>query len=127
MQDKDTHGQAAEADDQRFCFFCMNGKAQQEKKRNRVPQNRTGIIIEQVSKSTMDQIKTCFFDAEIIEDGKEQHQNPVKPQGHMHGEQHGIFLRLNSTQTTKEEKEKPCPETERLGNILLYTVASLHG
>lgn len=71
--------------------------------------------------------KGLFFDAEIIEDSKEQRQDPVKPQGHMHGEQHGIFLRLNSAQTAKEEKEKPCPEAERLGNILLDAVTSLHG
>lgn len=37
MQDKNTHGQTAETDDQSFCLFCMNGKAQQKKKCNRVP------------------------------------------------------------------------------------------
>lgn len=127
MQDKNTHGQTAETDDQSFCLFCMNGKAQQKKKCNRVPQNRTGIIIEQVSKSVMDQIKTCFFDAEIIEDGQKKYQNTMKPQGHMHGKQHGVFLRFNSTKAAKEEKEQPCPEAERLGNILLDTVTPVHG
>ena len=127
MQDKNTHGQTAETDDQSFCLFCMNGKAQQKKKCNGVPQNRTGIIIEQVSKSVMDQIKTCFFDAEIIEDGKEQHQDPVKPQRHMDGQKQGIFLCLDCTKATKEEKEQPCPEAERLGNILLDTVTPVHG
>ncbi len=29
--------------------------------------------------------------------------------------------------TAKEEKEQPCPEAERLGNILLYTVTPVHG
>ena len=127
MQDKNTHGQTAETDDQSFCLFCMNGKAQQKKKCNRVPQNRTGIIIEQVSKSVMDQIKTCFFDAEIIEDGQKKYQNTMKPQGHMHGKQHGVFLRFNSAQAAKEEKEQPCPEAERLGNILLDTITPVHG
>ncbi len=127
MQDKNTHGQTAETDDQRFCLFCMNGKAQQKKKCNGVPQNRTGIIIEQVSKSVVDQIKTCLFDAEIIEDGKEQHQDPVKSQRHMDGQKQGIFLCLDCTKAAKEEKEQPCPEAERLGNILLYTVTPVHG
>lgn len=127
MQDKNTHGQTAETDDQSFCLFCMNGKAQQKKKCNGVPQNRTGIIIEQVSKSVVDQIKTCLFDAEIIEDGKEQHQDPVKLQRHMDGQKQGIFLCLDCTKAAKEEKEQPCPEAERLGNILLYTVTPVHG
>ena len=105
----------------------MNGKAQQKKKCNGVPQNRTGIIIEQVSKSVVDQIKTCLFDAEIIEDGKEQHQDPVKLQRHMDGQKQGIFLCLDCTKAAKEEKEQPCPEAERLGNILLYTVTPVHG
>lgn len=75
----------------------------------------------------MDQIKTCFFDAEIIEDGKEQHQDPVKPQRHMDGQKQGIFLCLDCTKAAKEEKEQPCPEAERLGNILLDTVTPVHG
>ena len=127
MQNKNTQGKTGKTDDQSFCLFCMNGKAQQKKKCNRVPQNRTGIIIEQVSKSVMDQIKTCFFDAEIIEDGKEQHQDPVKPQRHMDGQKQGIFLCLDCTKAAKEEKEQPCPEAERLGNILLDTITPVHG
>ena len=67
------------------------------------------------------------WDAEIIEDGKEQHEDPVKPQRHMDGQKQGIFLCLDCTKAAKEEKEQPCPEAERLGNILLYTVTPVHG
>lgn len=127
MQDKDTHGQTAEADDQGFCFFCMDGKAQQKQKSNRIPQNRTWIIIEQVSKSVMDQIEACFFDTEIIEDGKEQYKNAMKPQRHMDGEQHGILLCFDCAKASEKKKEKPGPQAQCLRNILLYAVAFLHG
>lgn len=127
MQDKDTHGQTAEADDQGFCLFCMDGKAQQKQKSNRIPENRAWIIIKQVGKSVMDQIEACFFDAEIIEDGQKQHQNAMKLQRHMDGEQHGILLCFDCTKAAKEGKEQPGPETKCLRNILLYAVAPLHG